>query len=95
MTARALALLAVLLLAPPAAAQDACADRDLVAARLFGGYGERRIASGLASHGGLVELYRAGSGSWTLLIVRPNGLACLIAAGEAWQSDPAPRGGPL
>ena len=51
------------------------------------------VAAGLDNAGNLVELLRAPSGSWTLLVSRPGGPACAVAAGQAWEaSQPAAPG---
>ena len=40
---------------------------------------------GLASNGGVVELFTASDGAtWTLVLTMPNGLSRLVAAGESW-----------
>ncbi len=50
-------------------------------------YGERRQMSGLNGDGTVVEIYANGeTGTWTALIVQPNGMACMVAAGENFDS---------
>ena len=72
-------------------AQGVCDDRADIVATLELAYGERKAAVALSGSGGLVELYTADDGSWTLLYTVPDGLTCLLAAGEAWESwAPAP-----
>ena len=78
-------LLATLLAASPAAALQ-CGSRDAVTVTLAERYGEVRQALGLAQNGVVMELYAAETGSWTILITRPDGMACLLAAGEDFQS---------
>lgn len=85
----AAALAAVLLFgATPAHAQAVCGDRGEIIARLESGYQEQATAIGLASNGGVVELYVSESGSWTLLLTQTTGVSCLIAAGEHWETVP-------
>lgn len=68
---------------PPAAA---CAERGKALDHLARKYGEAAVARGLASNGGLVELLTAADGeTWSLLITLPDGVTCLIAAGESWE----------
>lgn len=64
--------------------------RQALAARLARGYDESPAALGVAGRGGgLVELFRSPHGeTWTLLLVLPDGRACMIAAGEDWQPLP-------
>lgn len=54
--------------------------------RLAENYNERRIGNGTAEHGRvLIELWGSVSGTFTIMIVRPNGIACLAAAGSNWR----------
>lgn len=47
-------------------------------------YGERRIASGVTSHGLLLEMYgRPDGDGWTILVTLPNGVSCLIVDGDS------------
>jgi hypothetical protein len=71
-------------------AQGVCGDRDEIVAALEQTYGERKTAVALSGGGGLVELYTAADGRWTLLYTAPAGPTCLLAAGEAWQSWATP-----
>ena len=45
--------------------------------------------SGLQRGSAVVEVYASGdTGSWTILLSTPNGLACLLAAGQNWAPTP-------
>jgi len=49
-------------------------------------YQERRVAVGVTSAGGLVEvLTSADGGTWTILVTAPNGQSCIVSAGEGWR----------
>ncbi len=73
----------------PAAAQIACTTRSEVAERLAGDYAETPVAAGLASSGAVFEVFTSDDGStWTIVLTRPEGTSCLIAAGEAWTTLP-------
>ena len=61
-----------------------CAPHAVVAERLKASYQEERRSVGV-TNGQLVELYVSSSGSFTIIVTRPNGLSCLLTAGEAWQ----------
>ncbi len=84
-----LATLAALLIAlalPVAAQQLPCADRATVIERLASEFAEKPIALGIANDGSVVEvLSSTTSGGWTLIVTRPDGTACMIAAGENWE----------
>ena len=75
--------------APPAArAQLSCGDRKAMVEQLSRTYGEARKGAGLAGRTALFEIWASDvTGSWTILKTTPNGIACLIAAGENWHDD--------
>ena len=41
--------------------------------------------AGLSGSGGLVELYTAATGTWTLLLTIPGGPTCLLGSGDEWE----------
>lgn len=49
-------------------------------------YGEEPVSIGLASNGSVIQVLRSEEGTWTIVMVQPNGIACLMAAGEGWQN---------
>ncbi len=80
--------------AAPAAAQMVCGKRVDIIRQLGEKYGETRRAMGLADGRGVVELYASEeTGSWTILITSPQGTACLMAAGQAFQIEPVKAAG--
>lgn len=87
--------LALLAWAKAAEAQaPSCAPRQAVIDRLSDGYGESQTGSGVTRNGYLVELYQSPSGSWTLIATRPDGMSCLIAAGQGWERNDPPTAVP-
>jgi hypothetical protein len=70
----------------PAHAQSNCEPRASLVAKLDKGFGEQPIAIGLASTGNVLEVLISVDGTWTILITSPNGLACIAATGEHWQT---------
>ena len=84
------ALLATLVLAsalPAQAERAVCGPRDGVIAKLQKTYGETRESVGLNGTTALFEVWTSEkTGSWTILMTRPDGLSCIVAAGENWQS---------
>ena len=66
--------------------QANCAERSRVIERLESKYGESRRSVGLAANNGVVETYASDeSGTWTIVITLPNGMTCLVAAGNAFE----------
>ena len=89
-----LALL-VLPLSLPAKAQNLCNARDQVLTHFDSKYSEAPVAMGLANNGGVIEVLSSGSGNtWTIIITMPNGVTCLLATGESWESLPLIAAGP-
>lgn len=81
-------------LTQPAASQaQVCGPRDRIVAGLERDYGETRVFSGL--HGQvLVEYFRSAlTGTWTMLVTRPGGIACLAAQGVGFEADPVAQRG--
>ncbi len=63
------------------AERSICGSHAMVAGHLARQWGETVSWRGLAG-GNLVELYTAANGGWTLVITRPDGVACLVASGR-------------
>ena len=71
--------------ATQANAQILCGPHDQVAESLNGKFKESRAGLGLAGDGNVVELFVSQKGSWTMVVTRPNGTSCLVAAGDNWE----------
>lgn len=71
-------------IAAPVVAQT-CGDRADVVAYLAEEWQESRQSIGLASDGMVVEVFASESGSWTILVIRPDGMTCLAASGEYYE----------
>ncbi len=84
-----------LCLAAPAHAQDACAPVADVLPVLAATYNEAPRVRALTAGGALMIVTASDAGGWTAMIVTPDGTACIIAAGEAFEaSQPAAPGDP-
>lgn len=75
-----------------------CAPRDRVVERLAGTYGETRRSMGLGADNAVVEVFASdASGSWAITVTLPNGLTCIVASGQAFETmadaPPAPGKG--
>jgi hypothetical protein len=65
-----------------------CASYETHAAFLAGRYGEFPIFTGKMDEGLVFRIFANGrSGSWTMLVIRADGLACVQAAGEGGQRE--------
>ena len=75
-------------------AQMICGKRTDVIRQLGEKYGETRRSLGRSEGRGGVELYASDeTGSWTILLTSPQGIACMMAAGEAFQIEPVKAAG--
>lgn len=82
-----------LLAAAPAYAQSAaCSSRDEVLKQLSSHYSEAPVGMGVVSNGSIIEFLSSKAGqTWTIILTMPNGVSCLIAAGESWERIPAKK----
>lgn len=90
MFGRATLVVAALIAATPALADGpVCTDRHTVLSHLSQEYSETPVAMGVANNGGVIEILSSKSGkSWTIILTMPNGVSCMIAAGENWEDLP-------
>lgn len=64
---------------------DQCNTYKKGRAHLEKTYGEVVVYRGLASNGNLIEvLVSPGGKSWSIIVIFPNGRACITASGEDW-----------
>jgi hypothetical protein len=88
---RAFLLALPMLLPLPLHARDLpCAPRDSVLAFLQDELGQTRRNQGHAGGGARMETYANDAGDWTVIVSLPDGRACLLAAGEAFDPAPSP-----
>src|SRR5215510_10745421 len=81
-TATAVLLFPVLASAAPLL----CGERSDVLTKLAVDFRERPASVALTNDGQLLEVMKSDSKlTWTILITNPNGVTCLVAAGESWQ----------
>lgn len=72
------------------AAGQVCGERKKIVAELERKYGETRRSIGLQQGRGVVEVYASDrTGSWSILLTNTTGRTCLIAAGEAFETETA------
>ncbi|MGR3270905.1 hypothetical protein DU478_02820 [Thalassococcus profundi] len=81
-------LLAIPATAPPALAATAqCAPRERVVERLASTYGETRQSIGLGANNAVIEVFASTeSGTWTITVTTTEGLTCLVASGQAFET---------
>ena len=78
-----------LIFATQAALAAQCAPREQVVAGLATRFDEVRRGAGLTAapdgRAQVVEIFTSASGSWTIVVTRPDGQTCLVASGQAWE----------
>lgn len=76
-------------------AEPACAPRDAVTAKLERQFGETPVSAGLADgERGIFSIYANGdTGTWTAVLIKVDGSACLIASGSNWGAMPESKKG--
>lgn len=67
-----------------AKAQVLCGPHEDVVSRLKERFEETRHAYGLISEKAIVEVYVSGKGTWTMIVISPDGRACMVASGHSW-----------
>ncbi len=65
-----------------------CGQRSTFVSQLKDRFAEKPVSVGLASNGVIVEVFAANSGSFSILVTRPEGISCLVTSGENWQDLP-------
>jgi hypothetical protein len=82
-------LLGAVAVGHPAAADQtptACGPHTDVIKALGDRFHETQSATALTSAGTLLEVLTANDGAtWTIIVSRPDGLSCVVAAGQNWQ----------
>lgn len=81
-------LLVAIFLAPTAEAQPICGPHKMISENLKKKFTETPKSMGVTNSGSIVEVYLSPKGSWTLVMTQPNGMSCLIAAGQDWETLP-------
>lgn len=69
-----------------AQARGNCAPHQQVVEVLAERWGESRQSIALGANGAIVEVFASiETGTWTIVVTRPGGPACLVASGQAYQ----------
>ncbi len=67
--------------------KSSCESRAAVLDFLSSKYAEAPVAMGVSKDGGLVEILTSGPGStFTIIVTMPDGLTCMVAAGDSWEN---------
>jgi hypothetical protein len=75
------------------ATQQVCGSHDAVLQALKGKYDEKPVSMGLANNGTIVQVLTSSDGTWTIVMTAPNGVSCLLTAGDYWRNLPTQTAG--
>ena len=78
----------LLIMAARDAAAAPCAERDKFVQYFDDKYEEDPKYMGLMADGRIIEILTSKSGSWTIIVTKPNGISCGLASGSAWMDSP-------
>lgn len=82
---------ALILVTQQAQAAEPCGPHAKVIELLARSYGEARQGIGLNGEQRVMEIFvNAKTGSWTITVTLPDGLTCLAATGEHFETIAAP-----
>ena len=70
--------------------RNVCAPYEKLVEMLDKKYSEQKVGRGVNANGSLIyDLYLSKTGTWSFVVIRPDGTSCIIAHGSEWQiSDP-------
>jgi len=87
-----------LLLGAKAALADtppSCPTYTELAQQLEQRYAEIPLSLGLSRGGEVVQVFSSADGAtWTMVLTKPDGTSCIVAAGEHWEALSGERPGP-
>lgn len=64
-----------------------CHDYAEIARQLRATYAEAPVSLGLQTDGNLLQVFSSSkTGSWTIVSTSPAGMACVLAAGQHWET---------
>jgi hypothetical protein len=85
----AAAALAGALVTNASAVEIQCAKHNQMVGLLSKKYSESPVAMGTVNDDRFMQLFVSRKGSWTILVTKTDGEACIIAAGQNWEKVPA------
>lgn len=77
---------------PPGAV---CGERTKFLAHLGKNHKESPTAMGVTASGRVLEVLTSSDGTWTIIMTHPNGVTCMVTAGQAWENVERVAMGPV
>jgi hypothetical protein len=69
-----------------ASAETVCTQHDKLVQFLESKYGELQTGYGLAGRRAVMEVYVSEKQTFTIISTYPNGVSCIVAAGDNWEA---------
>lgn len=63
-----------------------CGPRAAVVQTLAQKYAETRRSIGISANNMVMEVYAANTGTWTITVTTPQGMTCLVASGQGFET---------
>ncbi|MDA1099920.1 MAG: hypothetical protein O2967_13135 [Proteobacteria bacterium] len=63
-----------------------CGERAKFLAHLGQNHKEAPTAMGVTASGRVLEVLTSADGTWTIIMTHPNGMTCMVTAGQAWEN---------
>jgi hypothetical protein len=70
------------------AAEIQCAKHSAMLALLTKKFSENPVAMGTINQDRYMQLFVSPKGSWTILVTKTSGEACIVASGDNWENLP-------
>lgn len=65
-----------------------CAKHGLILELLKKKYGEDPIAVGTVNEDRIMQVFVSRKGTWSVVVTKTDGKACIVAAGQDWEALP-------
>jgi hypothetical protein len=88
-------LLSSVALAQQVPAGAVCGERTKFLTHLGKNHKEAPTAMGVTASGRVLEVLTSSNGTWTILMTHPNGITCMVTAGQAWENVERVAMGPI
>ena len=75
--------------ASAAAIEIQCASHKQMVGLLAKKYSENPVAMGTVNSDRYMQIFVSSQGTWTVLVTKTDGEACIVAAGNNWEKLPA------
>ena len=76
------------LMSSPSMAAGHCGPWEAYVETLAKAYREMPLAQGIAFNGKVLTIFAAEDGSWSITVTYTNGITCMIASGQNWETIP-------